>query len=127
MHLSLGSFAANERPLRVLTLYTSALATPLLIACTVISIKVSRRPVTAFCFGYIPVALTAFASTISILCHKKKNTRMPASGCVFLDGFAFVAYLGILIAIWAVGIGEIRHPGLGLLAGYTTAPMIVNM
>jgi hypothetical protein len=36
-------------------------------------------------------------------------------------------YVGLLVPIWVVEIGRLREPGYGLLAGYATAPMIVNM
>ncbi|KAL6703944.1 hypothetical protein ACN47E_008882 [Coniothyrium glycines] len=124
---------AEERPLRLLTLATTALATPLLIACTVISIdKInyywwsSRRNVTTFCFGYIPLAITTIASVGSLI-HNRRHGRMPGSKYAPLDGLAVLAYMGVLIPIWAVEIGKLEQPGFGLLAGYTTAPMIVNL
>jgi hypothetical protein len=44
-----------------------------------------------------------------------------------LDGVASITYLGVLIPIWAVEVGELHLSGFGLLVGYCTAPMIVNM
>jgi hypothetical protein len=120
----------QERPLRVLILLASALALPLLIAITVISVEdrswYNNRDVTAFCFGYIPLAMTAVASTVSIV-HQRRYSRMPGPKFALLDGLAGVTYLAILIPIWAVEVGELRESGYGLLTGYTTAPMIVNM
>lgn len=52
---------------------------------------------------------------------------MPQESFKLVDGVASIAYLSILTAIWAVEIGKLERPGFGLLAGYTTAPMIVNM
>lgn len=122
--------ASYELPLRILTLLTSLLALPLLIATTVVSIHnyswYRYRPVTAFCFGFIPLALTAFASTRSLV-HQRRFGRMPQASFKAVDGVACIAYLSILTAIWAVEIGYLERPGFGLLAGYTTAPMILNM
>ncbi|KAL1800638.1 hypothetical protein ACET3X_000980 [Alternaria dauci] len=120
----------QERPLRILTLLTSALATPLLIATTVVSLQsrywYSHRDVTAFCFGYVPLVMTAVASAVSIL-HQRRRGTVPGPRFTILDGLAGIVYLAILIPIWAVEVGELGAPGYGLLAGYTTAPMIVNM
>ncbi|KAH7556146.1 hypothetical protein BM1_06672 [Bipolaris maydis] len=122
--------ASYELPLRILTLLTSLLALPLLIATTVVSIHnyswYRYRPVTAFCFGFIPLALTAFASTRSLV-HQRRFGRMPQASFKAVDGVACIAYLSILTAIWAVEIGYLERPGFGLLAGYTTAPMILNI
>jgi len=125
---------AHVRPLRVLTLALSALATPLLIGVTVVSFDQFRyryywhssRQVTTWCFGFIPLALTAAASVISLI-HYRKYGRMPNFKYTLIDLFAFVWYLALLIPIWATEIGKLNQPGWGLLAGYTTAPMIVNM
>jgi hypothetical protein len=121
---------ANERPLRILSLFTSALATPLLIATTIISFEsqywYANRDVTAFCFGYIPLAMTAVASTLAMI-HQRRHGSAPGPKFALLDGLAGITYLAILIPIWAVEIDHLRAPGYGLLAGYTTAPMIVNM
>jgi hypothetical protein len=125
---------AHVRPLRVLTLFLSALATPLLIGTTVAAFAADRhsyywhsqRNVNAWCFGYIPLALTAAASAIGLM-HFRKHGRMPNFKYTLIDLFAFVWYLALLIPIWAVEIGKLRQPGWGLLAGYTTAPMIINM
>jgi hypothetical protein len=122
--------ASHERVLRIGTLLTSALATPLLIAITVISVEGRwawyHRDVTTFCFGYIPLAMTALASSIS-LAHHRRHKRAPGPRHAMLDGLAGITYLSILIPIWAIEIGQLGEPGFALLAGYTTAPMIVNM
>jgi hypothetical protein len=122
--------ATYERALRVGTLLTTALATPLLIALTVISIEYGnwwyRRNVTAFCFGYFPLAMTAVASAVSIRHHRKHN-RVPGPRLAILDGVASLTYLGVLIPVWAVEVRELEQPGFGLLTGYCTTPMIVNM
>ncbi|USP74807.1 uncharacterized protein yc1106_02081 [Curvularia clavata] len=130
MILTRSDLAAYERPLRVLTLLTTVLATPLLIATTVISLNSYSwyyyRSVTTFCFGYIPLALTALASSLSLV-YQKKHGKAPEGRFFFVDGLATLGYLGVLIPIWGVEIGKLRAPGFGLLAGYTTAPMIVNI
>lgn len=125
---------AHERPLRALTLLTTALATPLLIATTVVSIQHERRdyywgsgrPVTTFCFAYLPLALTAFTSAASLL-HHRKHGRSPGPRFALLDCFTGVTYLALLLPIWAIEISRLQKPGFGLLVGYLTAPMIVNM
>ncbi|KAF2124654.1 hypothetical protein P153DRAFT_301263 [Dothidotthia symphoricarpi CBS 119687] len=136
---------ADERLLRLGSLLCNAIATPLLVTSTIVRIKHSNnyswdrpfdnysrsRHLTAFAFGFIPVALTAIAATASLLHHKKhRNTFVSTPArprMALLDLLAGFAYLGVLIPIWVVDIGTMRRPGFGLLAGYTTAPMIVNM
>jgi hypothetical protein len=124
---------AHERTLRLLTLLTTILATPLIIGCTVVSFRrryhyyySDRRKVTAWCFAYVPLALTAAASAIALL-HHRRNGRMPSFKYTLLDFAAALLYIGVLIPVWAVEIGNLREPGFGLLAGYATAPMIINM
>jgi hypothetical protein len=122
--------APHDRLLRITTLLTTALATPFLIALTVLSIETgywySHRDVTTFCFGYFPLAMTAIASAISIG-HHRKHKRAPGARLAMLDGLALATYLGVLIPIWVVEIAALGGAGLGLLVGYLTAPMIVNM
>ncbi|KAI4928447.1 uncharacterized protein J4E92_005933 [Alternaria infectoria] len=124
---------AQERSLRVLNLFASALTTPFLIAITVLSLEshsyrywYDHRDVTTFCFGYIPLAMTAVASTASIV-HQRRHNRTPGPKLALLDGLAGIAYLAILIPIWAVEVDDLGSAGYGFLAGYATAPMIVNM
>ncbi|KAG9191879.1 hypothetical protein G6011_10613 [Alternaria panax] len=70
--------------------------------------------------------MTAVASTVSIAYQRRRGSA-PGPRFTLLDGLAGVMYLAILIPIWAVGTGNLEAPGYGLLAGYTTSPMIVNM
>jgi hypothetical protein len=122
---------SHDRTLRICTLLTTALATPLLIGCTVASLQREgygyyywhRRTISSFCFGYIPLALTAIASIIGIARHG----RMPRMSVALLDLTAAVTYVALLICIWAIEVHQMNKGGLGLLIGYTTAPMIVNM
>ncbi|KAH4073965.1 hypothetical protein HBI56_049720 [Parastagonospora nodorum] len=117
---------SHDRTLRVLTLLTTALATPLLIGATVLSLQPEswyRRRVSAFCFGYIPLALTAAASVIGIARHGKT----PKISIALLDLVAAVTYVALLIPIWSIEVPRLNQGGVGLLIGYTTAPMIVNM
>jgi hypothetical protein len=124
---------SHDRSLRIFTLLTTALATPLLIGCTVASLQSETgryyyyrsrpRTVTAFCFGFIPLALTAGASVVGIARHGSK----PKVILSLLDLAAAVSYVALLIPIWAVEVSKMNKGGLGLLIGYTTAPMIVNM
>lgn len=81
---------------------------------------------TAWCFTFIPLALTAAASALSLM-HYRRCGSKPGARFASIDLLALVAYVAILIPVWAVEIGKLEEPGFGLLAGYTTAPMIVNM
>jgi hypothetical protein len=117
---------SQDRNLRILTLGTTALATPLLIGCTALSFETYswyRRTITTFCFGYIPLAFTAAASVNGITRHG----RMPRFSIALLDLVAAVTYVAVLIPIWAVEVPRLNQGGVGLLIGYTTAPMIINM
>ena len=120
---------SNERFLRILTLFASALTLPFLIASTIVSIKYHRwyrHGVTAFCFGYIPLAMTALASAIALY-QQRRHGRLPGPKIALLDGIALFTYLSVLIPIWVVEIDELRNASLGALAGYTTSPMIFNV
>ncbi|KAF2845217.1 hypothetical protein T440DRAFT_460717 [Plenodomus tracheiphilus IPT5] len=124
---------AHERALRMVTLLASALATPLLIATTVVSLKVENdwywggsREVTTFCFAYIPLALSCLAAAISLL-HHRRHGQMPGPRFALLDCFTGTFYLAILLPIWILEVGRLGAPGYGLLVGYLTAPMIINM
>jgi hypothetical protein len=123
---------SHDRSLRIFTLLTTALATPLLIGCTVASLHsetdryyyYSRpRTITTFCFGFIPLALTAGASVVGIAKHGSKAKVILS----IVDLAAAVSYVALLIPIWAIEVSKMNKGGLGLLIGYTTAPMIVNM
>ncbi|CAN9109433.1 unnamed protein product [Alternaria alternata] len=70
--------------------------------------------------------MTAVASAVSII-QQRRCGSVPGPKFTLLDGLAGITYLAILIPIWAVETGELGAPGYGLLTGYTTAPMIVNM
>jgi hypothetical protein len=67
--------------------------------------------------------LTAGASVVGIARHGSK----PKVILSLLDLVAAVSYVALLIPIWAVEVSKMNKGGLGLLIGYTTAPMIVNM
>ncbi|KAI0616414.1 hypothetical protein TUN199_11595 [Pyrenophora tritici-repentis] len=121
---------SNERFLRILTLSSSALATPFLIATSIVSTEGHgwgyRREATAFCFGFIPLAMTAFASSVTLY-YQRHHGRVPTAGFALLDGAAFCAYISVLIPIWVVEVNYLWSASLGMLAGYTTTPMILNM
>ncbi|KAH7406770.1 hypothetical protein DE146DRAFT_404508 [Phaeosphaeria sp. MPI-PUGE-AT-0046c] len=116
-----------DRALRTATLLTTALALPLLIGCTALSLQDElrwrRRRVSAFCFGYIPLAMTVAASTISIV----KSKRLSKYSTTLFDLAAAISYIAVLLPIWTYEVGHLNQGGVGLLIGYTTAPMIVNM
>jgi|SRR5690242_4379077 len=126
---------ALERPLRLLTYLTTAITIPLNIAATVLSLEHesgggwwrSRRHATAFCFVFIPLAMTVAASFISLKYMAKHGKSPRAIQFKVLDLAAVLTYIGVLIPCWAVEIREFNAPGFGLLIGYVTAPMIVNM
>ncbi|KAF1844419.1 uncharacterized protein K460DRAFT_397520 [Cucurbitaria berberidis CBS 394.84] len=123
---------AHERSLRVLMLIGAAVATPFLIPTTIISLNsesryyYDHRTVTTFCFAYFPLALTALASTLSLL-HYRKYGRSPGHRFAHFDAFASALYLGVLGPIWGIEVDRISDGGYGLLVGYLTAPMILNM
>ena len=133
----MNSIMANERPIRLFSLFCSVLALPLLIATTVVSLKINdyqywrRRPITTFCFAFIPLTFTTITLLASFVHHKKNRSSIAPSPArpriALLDLIAGTAYLAVLIPIWSVEIGKLNKPGYSLLAGYTTAPMIVNM
>ena len=124
-----------ERHLRLLTFLTTAIALPLNIAATVLSLKHpqrgwwhgSRRVVTAYCFIYIPLALTCFAASTSLV-YIRKHGKIPRGFHLrALDFMAICFYIAVMIPCWALEIWEFNTGGFGLLTGYLTAPMIVNM
>ncbi|KAH7392390.1 hypothetical protein DE146DRAFT_758112 [Phaeosphaeria sp. MPI-PUGE-AT-0046c] len=122
---------SQDRNLRVLTLLTTALAFPLLIVSTALSFEGrnsgrawwERPKVTSFCFGYIPLFFTTVAAIIAIRYRKQPYIRT-----VFLLDFAgAVGYVAVLVPIWVIEVERMNKGGLGLLVGYTTAPMVLNM
>lgn len=127
---------ALERPLRLLTYLTTAITIPLNIAATALSLEHERgrdgwwrrrRHATAFCFVFIPLAMTVAASFISLRYMAKHRKSPRALQFKVLDLTAVLTYIGVMIPCWAVEIREFSAPGFGLLVGYVTAPMIVNM
>ncbi|OSS48773.1 hypothetical protein B5807_06913 [Epicoccum nigrum] len=123
------------RQLRLLTFLTTAIAVPLNIAATVLSLKhpqggwwrEPRRTVTAYCFVFIPLALTCFAASTSLV-YIKKHGKSPRSFHVrALDLGAICFYIAVMIPCWALEIRKFNSGGFGLLTGYLTAPMIINM
>lgn len=123
---------ALERPLRLCMYLTTAIAFPLNIAATVLSIRFQRRrwaprDVTAYCFAYIPLALTVVAASISLRYMKKHNKIPKSLSYRIFDLLAVCAYIAVLIPCWALEIREFSAGGFGLLTGYLTAPMIINL
>lgn len=116
-----------DRNLRIAALLTTALAFPLLIGCTALSLQDElrwrRRKVSAFCFGYIPLAFTVATSVVGIV----RPNRLSKYSTALIDLAAAISYVAILLPIWTYEVGHLNQGGVGLLIGYTTAPMIVNM
>ena len=123
------------RHLRLFTFLTTAIAVPLNIAATVLSLKhpqggwwrQPRRTVTAYCFVFIPLALTCFAASTSLVYIKKHGKNPRSFHLRALDFSAICFYVAVMIPCWAVEIRKFNSGGFGLLTGYLTAPMIVNM
>ncbi|KAJ4991789.1 hypothetical protein SVAN01_02639 [Stagonosporopsis vannaccii] len=124
---------AFERPLRLLTYLATAITVPLNIAATILSLEhqrfwwSDRRHVSAFCFVFIPLAMTVAASFVSLKYMGTHGKSPRALQFKVLDLAALVAYIGVLVPCWAVELREFSAPGFGLLTGYVTAPMILNM
>jgi hypothetical protein len=121
-----------ERSLRLLTYLATAITVPLAIAATVVSLehqrnRWARRHVTAFCFVFIPLAITVIASSMNLQYTRKHGKRPCALHFKILDLVSVLAYIGVLVPCWTVEISEFSAGGFGLLVGYTTAPMILNM
>lgn len=121
-----------ERPLRILTLVNATIALPLLIATNVVLVNILYksywlpRQVPAVTLAYPSLILTAITSGASLY-QNRKHGQMPGGRFALLDLFTSVYYLSILIPIFVLDIGDLRSPGYGLLAGYLTAPMVMNM
>jgi hypothetical protein len=83
--------------------------------------------VTAFCFAYIPLAITVVASSTNLQYIRKHGKGPRALYVTLLDLVSVLAYISVLIPCWTVEIKEFSTGGFGLLDGYATAPMVVNM
>lgn len=118
---------AIERPLRLLTYLATAIALPLNIAATIVSLDGRQSRVSAFCFIYIPLAVTVTASSMSLKRMAEQGKSPRTAQIKALDLVAIFLYLGALIPCWAIEVRVMRSPGFGLLIGYITAPMILNM
>jgi hypothetical protein len=71
--------------------------------------------------------MTVATSSISLQYIRKHGKSSNALRFSILDLVPALAYIGVLIPCWVVEIEEFNAGGFGLLAGYTTAPMILNM
>lgn len=123
---------ALERLLRLLTYLTTAICVPLNIAATVLSLKYqgrrwAGRHATAYCFIFIPLAVTVASATTSLQYMKKHGKNPRALHLTVLDLVAIFGYIGTLVPCWALEIREFSAGGFGLLTGYVTTPMILNM
>jgi hypothetical protein len=126
----------TQRNLRLLTLFGTALAIPMLIGITVVAENNNHwrnwgyygryRAVTAFPFAFIPLVASLVSGVISVLHHRKKGA-LPGHLFGLFDALAIASYIATLIPIWVVEVGRLHQVGHALLLGYTTAPMIVNM
>lgn len=121
-----------DRPLRYLTYLATAIAVPLNIAATALSLEYQHRRwaprgATAFCFAFIPLAMTAVTSFLSLQYRNKHGKSPRESHFKVFDAVSAMTYFGILVPCWALEIREFGAGGFGLLVGYTTAPMILNM
>ncbi|KAF1922488.1 uncharacterized protein M421DRAFT_78121 [Didymella exigua CBS 183.55] len=123
---------ALERPLRLVTCLAAAICIPLNIAATVLSLEFQSRRwdprvATAYCFIFIPLAVTFASATLSLHYMKKHGKTSRAWHFVVLDLVAATGYFGTMITCWALEIREYNDGWFGLLTGYLTAPMILNM
>ena len=126
----------TQRNLRLLTLFGTALAIPMLIGITIIAENNAHwrswgyyrreRSVTAFPFAFIPLVTSLVSGFISVMHHRKKGT-LPSGLFGLFDVLAIASYIAILVPIWVIEVGKLHQVGHALLLGYTTAPMIVNM
>jgi hypothetical protein len=123
---------ALDRPLRLLTCLTTAICFPLNIAATILSLehqgrRWARRHATAYCFIFIPLAVTLASALLSLQYMKKHGKTPRALHFAVLDIIAIVGYIGTMIPCWALELQEFSAGGFGLLTGYVTAPMILSM
>lgn len=121
-----------DRPLRLLTCLATAICVPLNIVATALSLEHQRgrwtsRPVTAYCFIFIPLAITVTSAVLSLQYMKKHDKTPRALGYTILDLLAIFGYISTLIPCWAREISDFNDAGFGLLTGYVTAPMILTM
>ncbi len=119
----------NERVLRILMLCATGVAFPFLLATTIVSLSQQNwwygRDVTAFCFGYIPLAATVVLSLASLY-SIRKNKKAPSRVFAFMDLMAVVSYLSVLLPIWIIEVNE-NGSAMALLTGYLTSMMLFNM
>lgn len=111
-----------HRFLRYEALFNTALALPLVIA-----LSAAVHPFWAILT--VPMASTVVTCSIALRRYKDtEHGQMPRlSGFQgLLELWSSVAYLAILCLNWAFSFSW-RYSGYGLLAGYGTAPLIVNM
>lgn len=121
-----------DRPLRLLTCLATAICVPLNIAATALSLerqhqRWARRHVTAFCFVYIPLVVTAISAILNLQYMKRRGKTPSAVYFTVLDVVAAAGYFSTLVPCWALEIREFNAGGFGLLTGYVTAPMILNL
>lgn len=121
-----------DRSLRYVTYLATAIATPLSIVATCVSLdhqihRWARRHATAFPFAFIPLAMTVVTSFLSLRYMKKYGKSPRELHLRALDLASAFGYLGMLIPCWVLEIQEFSAGGFGLLVGYTTAPLILNM
>jgi hypothetical protein len=123
---------ALDRTLRLLTCLATAICVPLDIAATVLSMKFqsyrwARRGVTAYCFIFIPLAITVVSAILSLRYMKKHGKTPRGLDITVLDLAAICGYIGTMITCWVLEISEYNDGGFGLLTGYLTAAMMVSM
>jgi hypothetical protein len=129
--------ASYEHPFRRFALLATAIAVPLNLATTIVSVIHERdeygywigssRSVTTFCFVFVPLTMTVLASIASLRNMKKHSKVLTGLKLKLFDLVSMFTYLGVLIPIWVVEVQRMNRSGLGLLIGYTTAPLIVNL
>lgn len=122
-----------ERYIRLFTYIATAIAVPLNIVSTILSLVHERqthwhsRPVTAFCFAFIPLAMTVIASYRSLQYIRKHGETPTSFHFTVLDLASALTYIAVLVPIWVIEIRRFAAGGFGLLVGYATVPMILNM
>lgn len=71
--------------------------------------------------------MTAVASYRSLQYIKKHGEAPTSFHFKFLDLLSVLTYIGVLVPIWSFEIRRFNEGGFGILVGYTTVPMILNM